>query len=220
MHELSQHVTSWILGVISHLGYAGLYAGMLGQAVGVPLSSEIMLAFSGYLASTRVLEILPVMIAGALGDISGAVIAYFVGFYGGRPILLRFGRFVFVRARDIERADEWFARYGSRAVLILKLLPGIRAFGSFPAGVTRMSFPLFLGWTALGSAIWAVLFAGVGYTLGKNWDLLGGYARPASFILLGLVVAAIVAWIWLHVRAERREHTVADTQARTRSPRP
>lgn len=207
MHELQQQVTSWIIGVISHLGYAGLYAGMLGQAVGVPLPSEIMLSFAGYLASTHVLEIVPVMAAGAAGDVSGAIIAYLVGFYGGRPFLLRFGRIFFVRERDIERADRWFARYGTRAVLVLKLLPGVRAFGSFPAGVTRMSIPPFLTYTVLGSVIWSVLFAGIGYTLGKNWDLLGVYARPASFILLGLVAAAIIGWLWVHFRAERRGST-------------
>ncbi|MBV8596326.1 MAG: DedA family protein [Candidatus Eremiobacteraeota bacterium] len=203
MHEFEQHVTAWIIAVISHLGYAGLYAGMLGQAVGVPLPSEIMLAFSGYLASTHVLEIVPVMIAGAAGDVSGAIVAYLVGYYGGRPFLLRFGRLFFVRERELERADEWFARYGTRAVLVLKLLPGIRAFGSFPAGVTRMQVAPFLTYTILGSVIWSILFAGIGYTLGRNWDLLGVYARPASFVLLALVVIAIVAWVWVHVREER-----------------
>ena len=204
MHVL-EHATSWIIGVISHFGYIGLFVGMFAQAVGIPLSSEIQLAFAGYLASTRALEIIPVMITGAAGDITGAIVAYFIGFYGGRPFLLRFGRFLFVHEREIERADEWFARYGSRAVLVLKLLPGVRAFGSFPAGVTRMAFGIFLGWTTLGAAIWSLIFAGVGYVLGRNWVLLGGYARPASFILLGLVVVAIIGWIVLHIRAERRK---------------
>ncbi|MDQ6767637.1 MAG: DedA family protein [Candidatus Eremiobacteraeota bacterium] len=203
MHAL-EHATSWIIGLISHLGYMGLFFGMFAQAVGIPLSSEVQLGFAGYLASKHVLEIIPVMIAGAAGDISGAIVAYFIGYYGGRPFLLRFGRFFFVHEREIERADEWFARYGSRAVLVLKLLPGIRAFGSFPAGVTRMAFGTFLGYTTLGATIWSVLFAGIGFTLGRNWVLLGAYARPASFILLGLVVIAIVFWIWMHFRAARR----------------
>ncbi len=204
MHHFERHVTVWIIGVIKHLGYAGLFAGMLGQAVGVPLPSELMLSFSGYLASTHVLHIVPVMISGTAGDTCGAIIAYLVGYYGGRPLLLRFGRLFFVREADINRADRWFAKYGSRAVLILKLLPGVRAFGSFPAGVTRMPIAPFLIYTFIGSAIWSVLFAGIGFTLGKNWVLLGAYARPASMLLLALVVVAIVAWLWVHFRAERR----------------
>ena len=207
MHAL-EHATSWIIGVISHFGYVGLFIGMFSQAVGIPLSSEVQLAFAGYLASTRVLEIIPVMIAGAAGDIFGAILAYFIGYYGGRPFLMRFGRFFFVHEREIARADEWFARYGSRAVLVLKLLPGVRAFGSFPAGVTRMAFGTFLGWTTLGASIWSVFFVGVGYLLGRNWVLLGGYARPIALILLGLVVVAIIGWILLHIRAERRKPQV------------
>ena len=207
MHAL-EHATSWIIGVISHFGYVGLFVGMFAQAVGIPLSSEVQLAFAGYLASTHVLEIIPVIIAGAAGDISGAIMAYFIGYYGGRPFLLRFGRFFFVHEREIERADEWFARYGSRAVLVLKLVPGVRAFGSFPAGVTRMAFGTFLGWTTLGATIWSVLFAGGGYVLGRNWVLLGSYARPASFILIGLVIIAIIGWILIHIRAERRKNQI------------
>ncbi len=204
MHHFEQELTWWIIRVISHLGYVGLYAGMLGQAIGVPLPSELMLSFSGYLASSHVLEIIPVIAAGTAGDFSGAIIAYLIGYYGGRPLLVRFGRIFFVRERELERADRWFARYGSRAVLATKLLPGIRAFGSYPAGVTRMPVTPFLLYTLLGSAIWCTLFSEIGYTLGRNWVRLGIYARPASFILLGLVVIAIAAWLWIHLRAERQ----------------
>jgi len=204
VHQLEQDLTLFIIRVISHLGYAGLFAGMMGQAIGVPLPSELMLSFSGYLASSHVLEIVPVIIAGTAGDFAGAILAYLLGFYGGRPLLLRFGRIFFVHEREIERADRWFARYGSRAVLATKLLPGIRAFGSYPAGVTRMPAATFLLYTFLGSVIWCTLFSEIGYTLGRNWARLGVYARPASFVLLALLVVAIVIWLWVHFRAERQ----------------
>ena len=200
-----QAITAWILGVINHLGYPGLIAGMAGQAVGVPLPSEIMLAFGGYLASTHVLSLPAVILAGTVGDTLGAVIAYFVGRHGGRPFLLKFGRFLFVREREIDRADRWFARYGSRAVLICKLLPGVRAFGSFPAGVTHMHFATFFGYTLVGSIVWCILFAEIGFVLGKNWDLLATYVRPFSFLLVALLAVVVVAWIWLHFRSERKE---------------
>lgn len=204
MHHFEQALTLWIIKVISHLGYAGLFAGMLGQAIGVPLPSELMLSFSGYLASSHVLEIVPVIIAGTAGDFAGAIVAYLLGYYGGRPLLLKFGQIFFVREREIERADKWFARYGSRAVLATKLLPGIRAFGSYPAGVTRMPAGTFLFYTFLGSAIWCTLFSEIGYTLGRNWARLGVYARPASFALLALVIIAVIVWLWAHFRAERQ----------------
>lgn len=205
MQHLQHQVTAWVLGLISHLGYAGLFAGMMGQAVGVPLPSELMLSFAGYLASTHVMQLPLVILAGTAGDTTGAIIAYFVGYYGGRPLLVRFGRFLFIRERDLGRADVWFAKHGQLAVLICKLLPGVRAFGSFPAGVTRMAMAPFLSYTLLGSVIWSVLFAGIGFTLGRNWVLLGPYARPASFVLLGIVVVAAVGWVWIHFRAERQK---------------
>jgi membrane protein DedA with SNARE-associated domain len=205
MHAESHHLfTWWIIKYISHVGYVGLYAGMLGQAVGMPLPSEAMLSFSGYLASSHVLSLALVFAAGTLGDVSGAVIAYLIGYYGGRPLLVRFGRSIFIRERELERADAWFARYGSRAVLFTKLLPGIRALASYPAGVTRMPLTVFVPYTLLGSAIWCAAFSEVGYALGRNWARLGAYARPAGLALLGLLAIAIVAWVWMHLRAERR----------------
>ncbi len=201
-----QAVTTWILGVIDHLGYPGLIAGMAGQAVGVPLPSEVMLAFGGYLASTHVFSLVAVIGAGTCGDTLGAIAAYLIGRHGGRPFLVKFGRFLFVREREIDRADRWFARYGSRAVLICKLLPGVRAFGSFPAGVTHMNFGIFFGYTLLGSVIWCILFSEIGFVLGKNWELLANYVRPFSLLLLGLLAVAVVAWVWFHFRSDHTDH--------------
>lgn len=178
---------------------------MLGQAVGVPLPSEVMLSFGGYLASTHMFVLAMVILAGTAGDTAGAIVAYFIGYYGGRPFLLKFGRLFFVRAREIDRADRWFARYGSRAVLICKLLPGVRALGSYPAGVTHMSFAPFLAYTFAGSLIWSIAFSELGFFLGKNWETLATSMRPLSLILLALLLVGIVVWIWVHFRAERTQ---------------
>ncbi|MBC5806873.1 MAG: alkaline phosphatase [Candidatus Eremiobacter antarcticus] len=212
MHHLIEAATAWILGVISHLGYTGLFTGMMAQAVGIPLPSELMLSFAGYLASTHVFSLPLVIAVGAAGDIAGAVIAYLIGYHGGRPFLVKFGRFLFVRAREIDRADRWFARYGPRAVIICKLLPGVRALGSFPAGVTHMAFAPFFIYSVLGSVIWAVIFSEIGFVLGKNWETLANYVRPFSLILIGLLVVAAAFWIWSHFRGERAAPAAADEQ--------
>lgn len=197
-------VTAWVLHLISHLGYLGLAAGMFGQAVGMPLPSEIMMAFSGYLAWSSKFTMPMVILAGTFGDTLGALVAYFIGFYGGRPLLVKFGRLLFFRQRELERSDRWFAKYGTRAVFVSKLLPGIRAIASFPAGATRMPIGPFLGYTFSASAIWCTAFAFVGFVLGKNWYALTTYLRPVGISLLALLAMAIVAWIWLHFRAERK----------------
>lgn len=197
-------VTLWILDVISKAGYGGVFAGMTLQATGfVPLPSEVMMSFGGYLADAGKLVLWIVIFCGALGDVSGAIIAYGIGYYGGRPLVLRFGKFFFVRHAELERADRWFARFGSRAVLICKLLPGIRAFAALPAGITRMRFWVFVGYTAIGAAIWSTLFATIGYTLGKNWAVLEPLFRKFALLLLLLLLGAIGIWLWTHFRAEK-----------------
>ena len=199
IHVLSQ----FVLDLITRLGYAGLFTGMFGQAIGVPLPSELMLGFSGYLAYAHTFSFILVVLVGAAGDTVGAIAAYFIGYYGGRPVLVRFGKFFFIAQRELSAADEWFARFGNRAVLICKLLPGIRAFGSYPAGVTRMNFGVFLGYTVLGATIFALFFAGLGYHLGKHWDTVLEQLKPISIGLLALVVLAVVVWLVVRARAEK-----------------
>ncbi len=202
-------VTHWVVDLIYHLGYAGLTLGMFGQAVGVPLPSEVMMSFGGYLAFARDLTLPLVIAAGTFGDTAGALLAYAIGFYGGRPFLVRFGRLFFVRQHEIDRADRFFEKHGVKAVFICKLLPGIRAFASFPAGVTHMPLALFVLYTLAASLIWCTGFAVIGFALGKHWDAVTHYLRPISISLLALLVVAVIVWLVLHFRAER-----VKTQAR------
>ena len=201
LHEVS----TWVIDLIAKLGYAGIFGGMGLQATGfVPLPSEVMMSFAGYLAQARSLELWAVIAAGTLGDLTGALIAFTIGYYGGRPLLERFGKIVFVRQADIERVDRWFGRFGSRAVFVCRLLPGIRAFASLPAGVARMHPAVFAGYTALGSVIWCSAFASLGFILGKNWAELDPLIRRFSLLLVAIVVIAIGFWIWTHFRAEKQ----------------
>ena len=201
LHE----VTTWVIDFIERLGYAGLFGGMALQATGfVPLPSEVMMSFGGYLAQARSLVLWMVVLAGTLGDLTGALVAYAIGFYGGRPFLERFGRFVFVRDAELARFERWFGRFGSRAVFVCRLLPGIRAFASLPAGIARMHVAVFAAYTAAGALIWCTAFASIGFTLGKNWALLEPFVRRFAILLIALVVIAIGFWIWSHFRAEKQ----------------
>ena len=200
LHDL----TIWVRDLIEHLGYAGVFGGMALQATGfIPLPSEVIMSFGGYLASTK-LTLWIVVAAGALGDTTGAIAAYMIGYYGGRPLLERFGKLVFVRHSDLVRIERWFDRFGQRAVFICRLLPGVRAIGSLPAGIARMHFAVFLGYTFAGAVVWCAAFATLGYTLGNNWTALEPYVRRFSLLLLGLVALGIGFWIWSHFRAEKQ----------------
>ena len=194
-------VTAWVLDLIRHFGYGGIALGMTLQAIGVPLPSEVMMSFGGYLAYTRDLVLLPVILVGTGGDTLGAVVAYAIGFYGGRPLVMRFGKFIFIRERELEHAHAWIVRFGSRAVLMCKLLPGVRAVASLPAGVVQMPFWRFLGFTFIGAAIWCTGFAYIGLALGRNWDALSPLFSRFAFLLIALIVIGIGLWIWSHLRS-------------------
>ena len=201
--QILQEISQFVIQLIERLGYAGLFVGMFGQAVGVPLPSELMLGFGGYLAYIHSFTYILVVLVGAAGDTAGACLAYAIGYYGGRPLLLRFGKSFFIAQREIVAADRWFARFGNRAVLICKLLPGIRAFGSYPAGVTRMNFGIFVGYTAIGASIFSLAFVTAGYHLGKHWDLVIEQIKPISIVLLSALVIGIVVWLIIRVRTEK-----------------
>lgn len=202
MHVV-QAISQFVLDLITRLGYTGLFAGMFGQAIGVPLPSELMMGFGGYLAFSGTFTFFAVVLVGVGGDTLGAIAAYLIGYYGGRPLLTRFGRTFFIAQRELEAADAWFARFGNRAVLVCKLLPGVRAFGSYPAGVTRMNFGVFVAYTALGSAIFCTSFAALGFHLGKHWDLIIEQIKPIGIGLLVALIIGVVVWLVVRARMEK-----------------
>jgi membrane protein DedA with SNARE-associated domain len=201
--------TQWVLDLIRHSGYYGITLGMTLQAIGVPLPSEVMMSFGGYLAYTHELAFVPVIICGTAGDTFGAVIAYVIGYYGGRPLVERFGKLVFIRERELAHAHDWIVRFGARAVFACKLLPGIRAVASLPAGVVRMPFGRFIAFTLLASAIWCTGFAYAGLALGRNWESLDRFFGRFAIFLMILVVVAIGVWIWSHLRARAQRAAAA-----------
>jgi len=149
------------------------------------------------------------IICGTAGDTVGAVIAYIIGYYGGRPLVERFGRLVFVRERELAHAHDWIVRFGARAVFACKLLPGVRAVASLPAGVVRMPFGRFLAFTLLASSIWCTGFAYAGLALGRNWDSLNRFFDRFAILLLVLVVIGIGVWIWSHLRGRAQRAAAA-----------
>jgi membrane protein DedA with SNARE-associated domain len=142
---------------------------------------------------------------GALGNLLGSLAAYGAGAWGGRPFLERFGRYLLVTRQDLERADRWFARYGELAVLVSRMLPVVRTFISFPAGVARMDLPRFCLFTFVGSFPWSLGLAWGGYLLGQNWESLRRAMRPFDLPVLLALAALVALYLWVHLRGFRRQ---------------
>ena len=191
--HLLQWIGSFIVSFISSGGYPSIVLLMAIESACIPLPSEIIMPFSGYLVFAGRFKLAWVAVAGALGCNLGSAVAYYVGALGGRPLAERYGRYVLVSRHDLDRADHWFSRYGNATVFFARLLPVVRTFIAFPAGVARMNFLQFNFYTFLGSLPWCWVLAYAGVRLGARWDVLRPYFHRFDTVI-GLVLALGAAW--------------------------
>ncbi|HSB28027.1 MAG TPA: DedA family protein [Pyrinomonadaceae bacterium] len=172
----------------------------------IPLPSEIIMPFSGYLVSTGQMNLWGVAVAGAVGCVIGSLVAYWVGMYGGRPLIEKYGRYILLSRHDLDLADRWFAKYGEVIVFVSRLLPAIRTFIAFPAGVARMNLTKFVIYTFAGSLPWCLGLAYAGQKLGEQWnkdDTLKTWFHRFDFVIGILGVLAVAWWIWRHLKHSR-----------------
>lgn len=205
--KLIEWLTIFIVGTISTLGYGGIVLLMAIESACIPLPSEIIMPFSGYLVYTGRFNLWLVAIAGAVGCVAGSLVAYWVGMYGGRPLIEKYGKYVLVSHHDLDLADRWFARFGEIIVFVSRLLPAIRTFIAFPAGVARMNLKKFIIYTFAGSLPWCLGLAYVGQKLGEHWDKdprLKALFHRFDFVIGILLVLAIIWWVWRHVKHSRK----------------
>lgn len=205
IQKLFAAIAAFIVAVIQGLGYSGVALLMAIESACIPLPSEVIMPFAGYLVSRGVLNLWGVSAAGAIGCVLGSVLAYYVGAWGGRPLVERYGRYVLISRHDLELADRFFERWGQWAVFIGRLLPVVRTFIAFPAGVARMPMLPFVVYTFVGSFVWSLGLAYVGVLLGDNWDTLRVYFHRFDAVIAVLLLAGVIWWVWRHVRESRRD---------------
>jgi membrane protein DedA with SNARE-associated domain len=201
--KLLSFLVPWITGVISHIGYAGVALLMAIESACIPLPSEIIMPFAGYLVYTHRFRLLWVATAGAIGCNIGSAIAYWIGAYGGRPLIERYGRYVLVSRRDLDRAFAFFARYGGITVFVGRLLPVVRTFIALPAGIGRMPQWRFHLYTFLGSWPWCLALAYAGERLGNEWNTdprLKEILHRADAAILVVLLLGIAWFVRTHWR--------------------
>jgi membrane protein DedA with SNARE-associated domain len=184
---LQQQILDFIRNVYQAIGWPGVVLLMTIESACVPLPSEIIMPLAGFY--------------GAIGNVLGSAIAYWVGIWGGRPFLRRFGKYLLITERDLESADKWFARYGDRAAFFSRLLPGVRSFISLPAGIARTPKLRFFTYTFVGSFIWCTALAYGGYLLGSNWENISNVIRPFDIPIVIIFVALVAFFIWKRLRS-------------------
>jgi membrane protein DedA with SNARE-associated domain len=187
-------VSAWIVAIIASTGYGGIVLLMAIESACVPLPSEIIMPFSGYLVSSGRFSLNLVALAGALGCLLGSLAAYYVGASGGRWLVERYGRYLLIAPHELEIAERFFERWGSPAVFFSRLLPVVRTFIAFPAGVARMRLWPFTLYTLAGSYLWCLALAYAGMQLGAHWEALGPYFHRFDGII---AVSVLAAGAWL-----------------------
>ncbi len=207
---LEAQIVTTLTSIIQSVGWIGIMFIMAVESANIPIPSEVTMPLAGWLlvqarGGSAVEAILVGGLIGAVGCLLGSIVNYGVGAYGGRPFVERYGKYIFISKKDIARADKWFARWGDWASFISRLLPVVRTFISFPAGIVRINFVRFSALTFVGSFIWCAALALGGYLMGERWEELRRIMRPFDYPIIALILLGLAYYIYRHVRHARQD---------------
>ena len=188
----------FVISVISTLGYFGVVMLMAIESACIPLPSEVIMPFSGYLVHTGQFNLWLLAFMGALGCNVGSLVAYEIGYYGGRPLVERYGSYVLLGQHELDWTDRFFARFGDVTVLVSRMLPVIRTFIALPAGIGRMPRLRFHIYTFIGSFPWCLGLAYLGLKAGQHWDYLGKYFHQFDKVIAAIILIGIIWFVWSH----------------------
>ncbi|OGN32896.1 MAG: hypothetical protein A3I39_00520 [Candidatus Yanofskybacteria bacterium RIFCSPLOWO2_02_FULL_47_9b] len=194
------YIASLALQFINATGYAGVFILSALESCAIPIPSEVVVPFSGFLAATGQFNIVLVIILATLGNWLGSLVLYGIGKSGGRHLVEKYGKYILIRSHDLDQADDWFRRHGSSTVFWSRVLPVVRTFSSLPAGVARMNLKKFNTYTLVGSAIWNTGLAYAGYTAGEHWDSFHKYFQKFDIVIGTIIVFGIIWFIIKHLK--------------------
>jgi membrane protein DedA with SNARE-associated domain len=201
IHEL----INWLVNTIGSMGYVGIFALMAMESSVLPIPSEVVMPPAGYLVQQGRMDMTIVILCGTFGSLFGAYANYFAARFLGRPLLLRYGKYVWITEEHFERVETYFRQHGEISTFIGRLLPVIRHLISLPAGLAGMNHLRFSLYTLLGSAIWVSILTWIGYFIGENQELILKYSHQAVVDVIAASALLIAVYVWLHKRRQARE---------------
>lgn len=206
MFELIEIISSWALRIIDETGYTGIFILSVLESAAVPIPSEVVVPFSGFLAAQGRFILWLVIILVSLANLVGSIGIYWLARTLGRSALEKFGKYIFISRHELDKADVLFQKHGSKFVFVGRLLPVVRTFISVPAGVAKMNFWKFSFYTFFGSLPWNFALALVGFKAGEKWDFISPYFHKFDFVIIGLVLAMIIWYIYRHFKKKHLFH--------------
>lgn len=195
---ITEAIVSFATTFILKTSYVGIGALMTLESMVVPLPSEAVMPFAGFLWFEHKLSFWWIVLAATLGSIIGSLISYYIGAYGGRPLVRKFGRYVLLNEHDLKNTEIFFAKYGDKTIFISRFIPVIRHLISIPAGVGRMNIWKFSIYTIAGAGLWNAFLTWLGYQLGSNWEKIRQYSEIIDIVLVILIIAAVIFFIYKH----------------------
>lgn len=201
--SLLQNTLELAIGLMNSGGYGGLFLLMVLDSMPTPVPSEAVMTFAGYLVYTGRFDLVTAAIVAALGSLVGSLLSYYIGLVGGRPLVLRYGKYMLVQDHHLQKSEEFFHRHGPKAILASRFIPGVRALISVPAGIAKMDIRKFTVYTFVGAAIWDTFLLWVGIQLGENWVVIQNYSDPIEKAVLVMLALLVLRHWWIHDLSKR-----------------
>lgn len=200
-----ERLAEWVTVVMTATGAAGVFFMMMLESACIPLPSEVILPFAGILVAQGTLSFSAALLVALAGQIAGSVVAYYVGRYGGRAFILRYGKYILLRRKELDLAERWFGQYGEITAFVTRLLPGIRTFISLPAGIARMPLWRFLAYSLLGALPWTAFLIWAGLRVGKIWqDPLWHPVFRVLDVVVVVVLLSLIGW-FVYTRKKQKD---------------
>lgn len=204
--SILETIVFWVMGVISTLGYPGIFFLMAAESALIPIPSEVIMPFSGFLVTEGRFSLWAITLSGALGNLVGSWAAYALGYWGHktlvRKLVVKYGKFILLTEEEFDYSLELFNKYGQWIAAIARVTPGLRTVISLPAGIAKLPFLKFSLLTFFGSLIWSLFLGYIGVQLGENWQIIRPYFRKFDFLIIAVTIIFVVVYVYykLHKR--------------------
>lgn len=203
MSNILEKVLTWAVSLVAKFGYGGIFLTMALESALLPIPSEVVLPFSGFLASTGRFNPWLVVVTASLANLAGSAALYLIGFYWGRSLLKKYGHYFLIHEAEINKVERWLARYQEKVAFFSRLLPGVRGFSSLIIGAGRVGFKKFFWYTLFGSLIWNGWLAYFGYMVGSHWNLLRSYFQKFEWLIGAVILAGAILFVVKHWRKNK-----------------
>jgi membrane protein DedA with SNARE-associated domain len=204
---LTEFLAQYLTAMVLWAGYIGIFLLMMAESTVLPVPSEAVLPFAGFLVYSSQLDYAAVMVVATAASLCGSFVSYAAGRWGGKPFVLKFGKYLLLNEEHLLTTERFFSRFGAPTIFLCRFVPVVRHFISIPGGVGKMKLPLFLGLTALGAGMWNAFLTWAGIQLKKNWEVVIRYAKVVDLVIICILLALVVLFVVRQIRAQKAKQS-------------